>query len=974
MSDDFDSSLPDASTESFDLEPEPIPEIDSTSEIKAEPESLPDAEPEAIPEDLGELKMETAPEIMLGSESIPESELEPDTVAAPEFVSASETTPENTDEAKMETTSEVEAMPEIQSEPRLTAEQFEAEPVMSLESDTGLTEENKGISGAESRSDITDNPESVAGVLNNSESTPEITGDSEPTLEVTDNSKSTPEFTKEPEMEAMPELAPEPELLPSQEQERMPSEQISTGDTSAKYSSIENNDNPSGLETTDNAQREELPDLEATTDGNKETAPEYTGDSDFVLEDDTPKIPESDSQSLMPEMISEQAGLVEEGSPEKQATSSGAPEANAASVAQASSGHSQMSTLLDETDAGNAAAMHQAQADNIAQRQPLKTDYPEDDLGKAATEINNENADINQTDAVLKKQTEQTDANRAEFRAEAEQYGMTPEQYLDYLGQRNKDPENTPELRPFHSIDTRSALKEEVAGDLPAMPADINIIKDVQDRNITIRRWGDEGLIQLRAYDSAVGDVPETPNLGTAGMTNLKIEENPEGQTKVRLQDIVIPPDYRNSDIAGNMLNETIGIAQAKGASEIYGVIENEEALNYWSHMEKKGTGWKVDSSEGAYGHVRYDLSASLKKNPKVAVAPMGIPVSTSIPAADGTPNSASANELTVEEIQQARADADSELERDLQEDLQKFEENTKKDTPSTLSPTDAPPLSDLGVDNPPNATENKNLDSQIPKKIDVSSMATTYDAIQDQSVTPKELSTDEIRQVLDKTIESANDIKDLNSKNARKNLYQKYSMGTLAEQLCYESTGSTNLNEVIPSFPWADGTTPTEIQQIKSHVNMSVDKALAAYSSDLSELLGGGQSTIDTAVDNIWDLRSTDKWASISKTLPSEVTQAEDKTSLKNAMLSKATLRVPSDDVQRLQDYVRKNVMKNPQKYHMQNPSEADVENLIKRIKPISPNISNNQLRLMAKDVFQRKMEASGFPRGVSYRKHIRN
>lgn len=45
------------------------------------------------------------------------------------------------------------------------------------------------------------------------------------------------------------------------------------------------------------------------------------------------------------------------------------------------------------------------------------------------------------------------------------------------------------------------------------MPADINVIKDAQERDITIRRWGDDGLIQLRAYDSATGDVPETPNL-----------------------------------------------------------------------------------------------------------------------------------------------------------------------------------------------------------------------------------------------------------------------------------------------------------------------------------------------------------------------------------------------------------------------------------------------------------------------------
>lgn len=140
----------------------------------------------------------------------------------------------------------------------------------------------------------------------------------------------------------------------------------------------------------------------------------------------------------------------------------------------------------------------------------------------------------------------------------------------------------------------------------------LTTFKDSHERNITIRRWGEDDLIQLRAYDTDQGDVPETPNLGTAGMTNLKVESGLDGSTQIRLQDIVIPEDYRRSGIAGKMLDQTLGIARSKGASDVYGVIENEEALNYWKHMEEKGSGWKVDSNQGAYGYVRYEMRDSL--------------------------------------------------------------------------------------------------------------------------------------------------------------------------------------------------------------------------------------------------------------------------------------------------------------------------------------------------------------------------
>ena len=453
-------------------------------------------------------------------------------------------------------------------------------------------------------------------------------------------------------------------------------------------------------------------------------------------------------------------------------------------------------------------------------------------------------------------------------------------------------------------------------------PAEINSFKDAQGRDIISRQYGDGNFIQLRAYDTALGTVPEAPNLGTAGMANLHVVTS-DGLTQVKLQDIVIPPDYRNSSIAGNILDQTVEIAKAKDASEIYGVIENDEALSYWKHMEEKGAGWEVDSSKGVYGHVRYELdkqaSLDLKLGNLPSILSSDIPVSSSIP---GMANS-NADQLTVGEIQEARDVQDAKIERELQKDLKAF--------------------------------KNNNRDESI-------------------ALEQNELDANGIRSVIRKTIENANDIKDLDSKMARRNLYQKISIGELAEQLCYESTGAQNLNELIPNFPWADGATPTELQQVKSHINTSFSGAMSAYANDLSTSLGVGEkSTIDEAADKLWELRSTEKWSALSSELPPELIEAENKEAMKLAMLDKVTLRIPAEDVPRLQEYVRENALKVPEKYGLKEISDAEIKKLTQRIKPIALNIKNHQMRLMARDIFQTKMEIAGYPRGIAYAKHLK-
>jgi len=541
MTDEFDSSIPDSSSESFDSEPEVMPEIPSDSEPI----------------------MESMPELIDGTEIESAAEIQPE----PE--SASELTPELIDEPEIEPTVEIQPEPELAPE---LMDEPEIEPLAEIQPE----------------------PDSVPDVMDEPEIEP--VAEIQPDLVdeyIGDENSLGDEFPigsgisiDETPVDNPVAIIDENPLV----DEILIGDEISVDENPIDGEPLASDEVPAGREIAPEIQNESQPETESTPGSEADEIPQYLAELDAISEGDI--LQQADLSAVNPEMISEQDGLVEEGSPEKQPTAGNEPVTNVFNMANTTASYSQIGVQSSLVDSGDDDVTSQSQIDETSQRQPFRTDYSEDDLGKAAAEINNENADINK------------------FVQDLKQQGLAPEQYLEQ--KRTEYAALDAGVQAGSMTDPANESMPDQEGDsevvLP-MPADINLIKDAQERDITIRRWGDDGLIQLRAYDSATGDVPETPNLGTAGMTNLKIEEE-DGQTKVRLQDIVIPPDYRKSGIAGNMLDETIDIAQAKGASEIYGVIENEEALSYWKHMEEKGTGWKVESSEGAaYGHVRYDLS-----------------------------------------------------------------------------------------------------------------------------------------------------------------------------------------------------------------------------------------------------------------------------------------------------------------------------------------------------------------------------
>lgn len=129
---------------------------------------------------------------------------------------------------------------------------------------------------------------------------------------------------------------------------------------------------------------------------------------------------------------------------------------------------------------------------------------------------------------------------------------------------------------------------------------------DSKNRPITIKEWPSGKFIWMRAYDINRTQVPDNTNSGQAGLLNLMVETDHPDKKKLRLGDINIPKAYRGSGIAKKMLDQSIFVAKEQGASQIYGVIENQDARNFWEHLQEDG--WQIDSEKGAYGYVFFDI------------------------------------------------------------------------------------------------------------------------------------------------------------------------------------------------------------------------------------------------------------------------------------------------------------------------------------------------------------------------------
>lgn len=130
---------------------------------------------------------------------------------------------------------------------------------------------------------------------------------------------------------------------------------------------------------------------------------------------------------------------------------------------------------------------------------------------------------------------------------------------------------------------------------------------DKAGRPITLRSWENEKGVMVRAYDTAQSQVPETPNLGQAGHATAHFDQSIDDSKRLRLNYIETNGEYRGSGIGGKMLSQVEEYGLKNGATEIYGVIENPEAQNFWESQADNG--WEIDYSQGAYGYARKVMS-----------------------------------------------------------------------------------------------------------------------------------------------------------------------------------------------------------------------------------------------------------------------------------------------------------------------------------------------------------------------------
>lgn len=131
---------------------------------------------------------------------------------------------------------------------------------------------------------------------------------------------------------------------------------------------------------------------------------------------------------------------------------------------------------------------------------------------------------------------------------------------------------------------------------------------DKAGRPINLRNWENEGGIMVRAYDTSKVNVPERPDPGQAGHAEAHFDKSFDSQKRLRLNYIETNGEYRGTGIGGKMLQQVEEYAHNNGATEVYGVIENTDAQNFWKSQADNG--WEIDYSQGAYGYARKTISS----------------------------------------------------------------------------------------------------------------------------------------------------------------------------------------------------------------------------------------------------------------------------------------------------------------------------------------------------------------------------
>ena len=170
------------------------------------------------------------------------------------------------------------------------------------------------------------------------------------------------------------------------------------------------------------------------------------------------------------------------------------------------------------------------------------------------------------------------------------------------------------ENRPTEADDVPQGWRDSQKGvsdgqDTPINNIEIDRLRDDKDRLIAIRSEQNGDSVHIRAYDEGKCEVPDRLDYGQAGRCEMHLQRDSNGEVKsAHLSDIEVFPEYQKAGIASEMSDKAIEIARENGAKEINGVIENQDAQNFWKNMEKNG--WKIDYSQGYYGTVYHQIGS----------------------------------------------------------------------------------------------------------------------------------------------------------------------------------------------------------------------------------------------------------------------------------------------------------------------------------------------------------------------------
>jgi hypothetical protein len=275
---------------------------------------------------------------------------------------------------------------------------------------------------------------------------------------------------------------------------------------------------------------------------------------------------------------------------------------------------------------------------------------------------------------------------------------------------------------------------------------------------------------------------------------------------------------------------------------------------------------------------------------------------------------------------------------------------------PTTAVTTQIPPSIDL-VQQPP-AVEmavksGDNAESQAdPQYVDVA---------QKQPIDTNLVLPGAIESAIDRVGEPS----DLSSKSSRKHLYND-SVGTLGEELAVKTTGGVSLDStIINNFENYDLINTNEIASVKSHIVGNEKTAMGNYAQDLRGALGLlEEHKLDVATERLWEVKNDPgKWEQLGQTMPAAVCDAASLEEMKESLKATSCIRVPADHVGKVQEYLDRVVPKDPELYGI--PPDASQEeiasrltDLKSRVRPIAEGVTAHDMRIAAKEIYQRKME----------------